>query len=104
MQIARGEKLSRLSRISLQSQRFSSDFFLSIIKCFKLLYNHETFPANNKKDHTSAKLSHRKRFALYSSYMVSLTVFYFGGCNDCQVKNKAIHTAVISIQCLNPLT
>ena len=49
MQIVCGGKLSRFSWISLQPQRFSSDFFLSIIRCFELLYNCESFPANNKK-------------------------------------------------------
>ena len=49
MQIVRGGKLLRFSRISLQSWRFSSKFFLSIVRCFKLLYNRESFPTNNKK-------------------------------------------------------
>ena len=50
MQIVHGGKLSRFSRISLQSQRFSSKFFFfCIIRCFELLYNRESFTANNKK-------------------------------------------------------
>ena len=49
MQIVRGGKLSRFSWISLQSRRFSSEFFLSIIRCFELLYSRESFPTNNKK-------------------------------------------------------
>ena len=48
MQIVRGGILSRFSRISLQLQKFSSEFFLSIKRCFELLYNHESFSANNK--------------------------------------------------------
>ena len=47
MQIARGGKLSR---ISLQSQKFSSEFFLFIIRCFlDRPHNRKTFSTNNKK-------------------------------------------------------
>ena len=50
MQIVHGGKLLRFSRISLQSRRFPANFsFLLAIRCFKLLYNRESFLANNKK-------------------------------------------------------
>ena len=75
MQIIHGGKLSRFSRISLQSRMFSSKFFLSIIRCFELLYNRESFPANSKKDHTTATLFHRELFALQSGF----TYNYFSG-------------------------
>ena len=49
MQIIHSGKLSRFSWISLQLRKFSSKFFFAIIRCFELLYNHESFPANNNK-------------------------------------------------------
>ena len=49
MQIVCSGKLLRFSRISFQSRKFSSKIFVFITRCFKLLYNRESFPANNKK-------------------------------------------------------
>ena len=57
---------------------FPANFFLSIIRCFELLYNRESFPANNKKDHTTAKLFHRERFALYGMLKLRTVVHMHG--------------------------
>ena len=64
MQIVHGGKLSRFSWISLQLWRLSSEFFLSIIRCFKLHYNRKSFPVNNEKI-IQPRNFHRERFALY---------------------------------------
>ena len=67
MQIFHGGKLSWFRGLASNREGLLANFFLSIIRCFELLYNGESFPANNKKDHTTAKLSHCERFALYDT-------------------------------------
>ena len=50
MQIIHGGKLSQFSQISLQSRKFSSEFFLCYYKVFRIaIYNRESFPTNNNK-------------------------------------------------------
>ena len=44
MQIVRGFR-----GLASNREGFPANFFLSIIRCFELLYSCESFPANNKK-------------------------------------------------------
>ena len=64
MQIVHGGKLSWFLRISLQSQRFSSEFFLSYYKVFQIAVQSRKFSRKEQEDHATAKLFHRERFAL----------------------------------------
>ena len=66
MQIIRGETFRGFRRLASNHEGFPANFFFFIIRCFKLLYNRESFPVNNKQeDHATVKLFHRERFALY---------------------------------------
>ena len=49
MQIVHDGKLSRFRGLASNREGFSANFLLSIIRCFELLYNRKSFPANNKK-------------------------------------------------------
>ena len=73
-------KLLQFSRISLQSQRFSSEFFFFIIWCFRLLYNRESFLANNKKTMIPRNVSTANdlHYTVYKvSYLQKLSVKVF---------------------------
>ena len=59
------ENFRGFCRLASNHEGFPVNFFLSMIRCFELLYNCESFPANNKKDHATAQLFHREQFALY---------------------------------------
>ena len=52
--------------ISLLSRKFSSKFFLSYYKMFRITIQLRKFSCKFKEDHATAKLFHRERFALYS--------------------------------------
>ena len=43
------ENFRGFSGLGSNRKSFPANFFYFIIRCFELLYNHESFPANNKK-------------------------------------------------------
>ena len=49
MQIVCGGKLSRFHRLASKDEDFPANLFFFIRSCFGLLYNHKSFPVNNKK-------------------------------------------------------